>query len=142
MTVHEDWLKQLDSFKSDRLTLPPPTLGELGLEYLEITPNKSMVARVPFQKRFTNPVGVYQGGMLGACLDEVFGPLAYLTAGGATLTMSMAVTYLGTFTAEHGSCEVHAEVLKKTKNFIFLRADVRVPDGELIAHAETHVKIL
>ncbi len=142
MTVHEDWLKQLNSLSSDKLTLPPPTLAELGLEYLEIEPGKSMVARVPFQKRFTNPVGVYQGGMLGACLDEVFGPLSYLTAGGPTLTLSMAVTYLGSFSAEHGSCQIKAVVLKKTKNFIFLRADVTVPGGDLIAHAETHVKVL
>ncbi len=142
MTVHENWLKQLDSLRSESLTLPPPTLAELGLEYLEIEAGKSMVARVPFQKRFTNPVGVYQGGMLGACLDEVFGPLAYLTAGGATLTLSMAVTYLGTFTADQGSCCITAVVLKKTKNFIFLRADVTAPNGDLIAHAETHVKVL
>jgi acyl-coenzyme A thioesterase PaaI-like protein len=142
MTVHENWLKELDSLKSDKLTLPPPTLAELGLEYLEIEPGKSMVARVPFQSRFTNPVGLYQGGMLGACLDEVFGPLSYLTAGGPTLTLSMAVTYLGSFNAEHGSCHIKAVVLKKTKNFIFLRADVTVPEGDLIAHAETHVKVL
>jgi uncharacterized protein (TIGR00369 family) len=142
MTVHEAWLKQLESFNRENLTLPPPTLAELGLEYLEVVPGERMVARVPFQARFTNPVGVYQGGMLGACLDEVFGPLSYVTAGRPTLTLSMVVTYLGSFTAAHGECRITATVLKKTKNFVFLRADVTDPAGGLIAHAETHVKVL
>lgn len=142
MSVHEEWLKRLKAFPSVKLTLPPPTLAELGLEYTEVEPDVKMTAKVPFQKRFTNPVGVYQGGMLSACVDEVFGPLSYMTAQGATMTLSMNMTYLGTFKEEYGHCTIHAVVLKKTRNFIFLRADIKSPQGDLIAHAETHVKIL
>lgn len=141
MTIHEDWLKKLKAFPGN-LTLPPPTLTELGLEYTQIEPGKKMTARVPFQKRFTNPVGLYQGGMLSACIDEVFGPLSYMTAGGATVTLSMNVTYLGSFKEEMGHCEIEAIVIKKTKNFIFMRAEVKDPKGELLAHSESHVKVL
>jgi uncharacterized protein (TIGR00369 family) len=142
MTVHEQWLKKLASFPQDNITLPPPTLSELGLEYQEIEPGKKMRAKVPFQKRFTNPVGVFQGGMLSACVDEVFGPLSYMTAMGPTMTLSMNVTYLGAFKEEMAHCTIEALVLKKTKNFIFMRAEVLSPSGELLAHAETHVKVL
>lgn len=141
MNVHQEWLKQLQTFKGG-LELPPPTLNELGLEYTEIVPGVKMAARVPFQKRFTNPVGLFQGGMLAACIDEVFGPLSYITASGPCTTLSMNVTYLSGFKEEHGSCMIEAIVLKKTKNFIFMRADVKSPQGELLAHAETHVKVL
>ena len=141
MTIHEEWLKKLKSFPGN-LLLPPPTLKELGLEYTEIIPGEKMSAKVPFQKRFVNPVGLYQGGMLAACIDEVFGPLSYVTAGSACMTLSMNVTYLGAFKEEMGFCTIEAEILKKTKNFIFMRADVKSPDGELMAHAETHVKVL
>lgn len=141
MTVHQEWLKRLKDFPSDKLTLPPPTLNELGLEYTIIEPGK-LTAKVPFQKRFTNPVGVYQGGMLAACIDEVFGPLSYMTAHGPTMTLSMNMTYLGTFKEEFGHCTIEAVVLKKTKNFIFMRAEVLSPDKDLLAHAETHVKVL
>lgn len=142
MSVHEEWLKKIKTFPQDNITLPPPTLSELKLEYLEIVPGSKMKAKVPFQKRFTNPVGVFQGGMLSASIDEVFGPLSYMTAGGPTMTLSMNVTYLGSFKEEMGFCTVEAVVLKKTKNFIFMRADVNSPNGDLIAHAETHVKVL
>lgn len=141
MSVHQDWLHQLKHFQGN-LTLPPPTLSELGLEYTLVEPGKKMMAKVPFQKRFTNPVGLYQGGMLAACIDEVMGPLSYVTAGGACMTLSMNVTFLGAFKEEMGHCLIEAMVLKKTKNFIFMRADVRSPNGELIAHSESHVKVL
>jgi uncharacterized protein (TIGR00369 family) len=142
MSVHKNWLEKLKSFPTKNIILPPPTLEELGLEYTEIIPNIKMHAKVPFQKRFTNPVGLYQGGMLAACIDEVFGPLSYMTSNGPCITLSMNVTFLGSFTEDMGVCFIEAVILKKTKNFIFMRADVKSPDGELIAHAESHVKVL
>lgn len=141
MTIHNEFLKRLESFPG-ALTLPPPTLKELGLEYLVVESGVRMHAKVPFQKRFTNPVGFYQGGMLAACIDEVFGPLSYMTAGSACMTLSMNMTYLGVFKEEMQYCMIEATVLKKTKNFIFMRAEVLSPTGELMCHAETHVKIL
>lgn len=141
MNVHEQWLERLKHFSS-HLTLPPPTLTELGLEYLEIDPGVKMKAKVPFQKRFTNPVGIFQGGMLSACIDEVFGPLSYMSAGSACMTLSMNTTFLGAFKEEMNHCLIEASVLKKTKNFIFMRAEVKSPDGELLAHAESHVKVI
>ncbi len=141
MTIHEEWLKKLKSFPGN-MTLPPPTLSELGLEYTEIEPGRKMSAKVPFQKRFTNPVGLYQGGMLSACIDEVMGPLSYISSGSACMTLALNVTFLGAFKEEMGFCTIEAVVLKKTKNFIFMRADVKSPTGELIAHSEAHVKVL
>lgn len=142
MSVHQEWLKKVQAFPQEKLTLPPPTLNELGLEYIEMEPGVKLTAKVPFQKRFTNPVGVYQGGMLSACVDEVFGPLSYMTAQAPTMTLSMNMTYLGSFKEEFGHCIIKAIVLKKTRNFIFLRADIESPSGDLLAHAESHVKIL
>lgn len=141
MTTHEQWLELLKKFPGDKLTLPPPTLRELGLEYIEITPGK-LIAKAPFQERFTNPVGLYQGGMLAACIDEVFGPLSYMTAKAPCMTISMNTTYLGAFKKEMGSVLIEGTVLKQTRNFIFMRAEVKTHEGELIAHAETHVKVL
>lgn len=63
MSVHKQWLEKLKTFPGS-LTLPPPTLQELQIEYLEIVPGKVMTAKLPFQKRFINPVGVYQGAFL------------------------------------------------------------------------------
>jgi uncharacterized protein (TIGR00369 family) len=141
MTIHKQWLNKLKDFPG-HLHLPPPTLEELKLEYIEIQDGKKMVAKVPFQKRFTNPVGLFQGGILGACLDEVFGPLSYLAAKGPCLTLSMNITFLGSFNEQMDYCLIEAVVLKQTKNFIFLKGEVKTKEGELIAHSESHVKIV
>jgi acyl-coenzyme A thioesterase PaaI-like protein len=58
------------------------------------------------------------------------------------MTLSMNLSFLGSFKEEMLFCMIEATVLKKTKNFIFMRADVTSPSGDLIAHAETHVKVL
>jgi uncharacterized protein (TIGR00369 family) len=140
MSVHKQWLEKIASFKArSNLTLPPPSLAELKLEYTEIEPKKSMQAKLPFQKRFTNPLGVYQGGFLAAAIDEVFGPLSYLTAEGPCMTLSMNLTFLRPFTEQMGHCLIQAKVLKESQNFIFMRAEVVSLDGELLAHSESHV---
>jgi uncharacterized protein (TIGR00369 family) len=138
MTVHEDWLESLKQYP-EGLVLPPPSMHELQLEYLEVKPGERLVARLPFQERFTNPIGSYQGGFLSAGLDDVFGPLSYMTAKGPCLTLSLNVTFLRPFVKEMNHALITGVVLKNTKGFIFMRADVMGPNGDLLAHAESHV---
>lgn len=149
MTVHEIWLEKLKHFVADgkaqtgmELQLPAPSQKELQHEFLEIVPGVKMVAKVPFQKRFTNPIYTYQGGILSAALDDVFGPLAYVTAERPCTTLSLNTTFLRAFTEKMGHVIITANVLNKTKNFIFMRGEVMSPDGVIIAHAESHVAIL
>ena len=149
MSVHEQWLENLKKYRTDILAqtgtdlqLPPPSQTELQIEFLEIAPGKKMVARVPFQRRFSNPIYTYQGGMLTAAMDDVFGPLSYVTAERPCTTLSLNTTYLKAFTEKMGHIIITATVLSKTKSFIFMRADVHAPDGQMIAHAESHVAIL
>lgn len=149
MSVHEEWLAKIEHWKADLkaktgkdFLLPPPSNETLKVEYVEIEPGKKMSAKFPFQKRFANPVGLYQGGFLGAAIDEVFGPLAYITAGRPSMTLSLNVTFLGAFSESMGHVIVEAQVLQKTNNFIFMRADVRSPEGKHIAHAESHMAIM
>lgn len=148
MTVHDEWMKNLEGFRSQveasgmKIALPPPSMLELGLHYLEVKPNESMKAKLPFQKRFTNPVGTFQGGILAAGLDDVFGPLSYVSAGRPCLTLSLNLTFLKAFTEKMQFCTVEAIILQKTKSFIFMRGEARSPDGELLAVAESHVSIL
>ena len=148
MSVHENWLKEVTKTKSQLnsqgidIQLPPPSLIELAIEYLEVIPGKMIKGKVPFQKRFSNPIKTYQGGFLSAAMDDHFGPLSYITAGRPCTTLSLNVTYLKAFTEKMGFCLIHAEVLQKTKSFIFMRATVLSPEGDIIAHGESHVAIL
>lgn len=145
MSFHQKWLEQVVAFKNQlggKLQLPPPSLEELKIEYLEMIPSTKLVAKLPFQNRFTNPVKLYQGGFLAAGIDEVFGPLSYTTAGRPCMTLSMNLTYLKAFTEDMNFCVIEALVLQKTKSFIFMRAEVKSPTNDLLAHAESHVAIL
>lgn len=149
MTVHEEWLAKLTEYKNKvkqetgkELQLPPPTNLELKIEYLEINPGKNMIGKIPFQQRFTNPAGLYQGGFLAAALDEVFGPLSYISSGTVCMTLSLNLTFLKAFTPEMKEILVEAIVLQKTRNFIFMRGEARSLNGELLAFAESHVSIL
>lgn len=149
MSVHQDWQVKLKEMKDHMLAtagiefqLPPPSQVELKLEYMAIEPGKRMVARLPFQARFTNPIFTYQGGFLSAGMDDVFGPLSYITAGRPCTTLSLNTTFLKAFTSKMSYVEIEATVLQKTKSFIFMRAEVKSPEGDLLAHAESHVAIL
>lgn len=115
---------------------------ELKIEYLEAEPGKKIRGKVPFQKRFSNPIRTYQGGILSAAMDDHFGPLSYITAERPCTTLSLSTTFLKPFTEKMGFCIVEAEVLTKTKSFIFMRATVHSPEGVLIAHGESHVAIV
>ena len=148
MSVHDKWLQTLANMKgvfNDQgldIQLPPPSQLELQIEYLEVIPGKKIKGRVPFQKRFTNPIKTYQGGFLTAAMDDHFGPLSYITAEKPCTTLSLNTTFLKAFTESMGYCIVEAEVLQKTKSFIFMRATLTSPDGDILAHGESHVAIL
>jgi acyl-coenzyme A thioesterase PaaI-like protein len=148
MSVHETWLKSMAGMKAQLngmgvdIQLPPPSQIELKMEYLEVTPGKKIRAKVPFQQRFTNPIKTFQGGILAAVLDDCFGPLSYVTAERPCTTLSLNTTFLKPFTDKMGHCFVEVEVLQKTKSFIFMRGVVLSPEGDMLAHAESHVAIL
>lgn len=148
MSFHDEWLKSLEKTQSDLksqgadVQLPPPSMLELQIEYLEAIPGKLIKGKVPFQKRFSNPIRTYQGGLLSAAMDDHFGPLSYITAQGPCTTLSLNTTFLKPFTEKMLYCIIEAEVLQKTKSFIFMRATVKSPEGILIAHGDSHVAIL
>lgn len=148
MSFHDEWIKSLERTKNELnakgidIQLPPASMLELQIEYLEAVPGKMIKGKVPFQKRFTNPIKTYQGGILSAAIDDHFGPLSYISAGRPCTTLSLNMTYLKPFTEKMGHVIIEAEVVKQTKSFIFMRASVSSPEGELLAHSESHVNIL
>lgn len=144
MDTHQKILQSMESFNQQltgKLQLPPPTFVELKARFLDYTEGQSLTVEVPFQERFTNPVGSYQGGMFAAALDEAFGPLSYMTAQAPCVTLEMSITYLKGLRATDRHMLVKAEVLKKTSQFIFMRAEIRNPTGELLVSAQSHSSI-
>lgn len=144
MDTHQKILESMESFKrvmGGNLQLPPPTLTELGAKFIEYIPGSSLTVEVPFQPRFTNPIGTYQGGMFAAALDEAFGPLSYMTAEAPCMTLDMSLTYLKALLEKDAPMKVKAQVLKKTSQFIFMRAEIRNNKDELLVIAQSHSTI-
>lgn len=144
MDTHQKIIDGMESFKQKmggKLQLPPPTLIELGARFVDFQPGVSLTVEVPYQQRFTNPIGSYQGGMFAAAMDEALGPLSYMTAEAPCVTLDMALTYLKPLREAESPMQVKAEVVKKTSQFIFMRAEIRNNKGELLVIAQSHSSV-
>lgn len=148
MSIHEDVLSSMKEMASAfakagvHLQLPPPSGTLLGTTYTAIEQGTSLSARFGFNDAFQNPVGMFQGGLIGAAFDEVFGPLTYMAAERPTVTLEMSVSYVRPFTAKDKAITIRADVVSKTKSILLLRAEAHTEEGKLIATATTHCIIL
>jgi uncharacterized protein (TIGR00369 family) len=144
MTVNEqlfDGLKEMARRLAGAgvaLELPPPTNRTLGMDFVAIEPGKSLTSEFRFDPRFSGPLGIMQGGILSAAIDDTFGPLTYLAAQAPVMTIEMSTTYLRPFTAKDEVVRIHAEIVSKTKTLMVLKAEVRTREGKLVATSTTH----
>jgi len=124
------------------LQLPPASNQTLGIQYTHVEMGKSLRAEVKFDRRFTNPLGMFQGGFIGAVIDEVFGPLTYMAAERPAVAIEMNASYVRPFTEKDGTLVVHAEVVSKSNSLLLLRAEARTASGKLVATATNRSFIL
>ena len=57
----------VQKFRTDygiRLDAPPPSFRELHGEFVDVENNRRLKVRFPFDARFANPIGTFQGGVL------------------------------------------------------------------------------
>ncbi len=143
-TPHDDFLNLLLSFKAAHpsLELPPKIFVEMKGEVVAYDVQGSLQVQFPFDDRFTNPTGVFQGGMLCTAIDNVFGPLAYFVAGKPTVTLDLSCKYIRPFTREDSPILITASVTSKTRQFLILEAEVKSKGGKLLAVANTHCLIV
>jgi acyl-coenzyme A thioesterase PaaI-like protein len=138
--VREEMLKLgvLAKAAGIELILPPPVWHELGCEFIGFEPEKKLIARVPFNPRFTNPIGAYQGGLITAAMDNVWGPLSYMALKGPCVTVEMGTTFVRPFLAADEFMEVTASVTALTKNLAFMEGRATsVKSGKLLAFGRT-----
>lgn len=127
---------------AEGMEIPPPVVRELEGEFLSVDPGTSIVARWPVLDRHLGPAGTLQGGIMATMLDNTAGPLAYLTTDRLCVTVGLDVSFVRPVTREDGFVDVRVEVLDVTRRFVFLRAELRNPDGKLLASAQTELTAL
>lgn len=144
MSVHEQYMALMAKLNetNPELQLPPTSFTEMKAEVVAFDEGKSLTVQFPFDPRFTNPMGIFQGGMLCTAADNVFGPLSYFTAKGPCVTLDLGARYMRPFTKDLSPITVEAKVVSQTKQLLIMDARIFGNDGKLLATASTQFLIL
>jgi acyl-coenzyme A thioesterase PaaI-like protein len=120
----------------DRFLVPPPVFIELGGEFLNLDLEQNLlIARFPIDKRFLNPYGVLQGGMIAAAIDNTLGPLSMLVAP-PNLTRKLDIKFSRPAAIEDEFLLAEAKLIEKDGRRLYFTADARNPDNKLLARAK------
>ncbi|MCG6169453.1 PaaI family thioesterase [Leptospira sp. FAT2] len=141
----EDMNKMADKMAKEyglSLELPPKSFQEMKAEFVEFEGAKRIVVKIPYDDRFMNPIGIFQGGMLCTAIDNTFGPLSYLAAKRPCVTTDLSTQFFRSFFPKDEYVLIEAKVVSKSPAMMTMQAEVRNPKNKLIAIATSSVLIL
>lgn len=124
--------------------LPPPPIGGLmSFQPEAVEPGDVVFSCVPDESVY-NPIGVVHGGLVCTLLDSVAGCAVHSTlpAGTAYTSAEIKVNYLRPVRADSGKLIAHGWVVKPGRRLAFAEADVRAPDGKVIATATSTLLVM
>jgi uncharacterized protein (TIGR00369 family) len=124
------------------MDLPPRSFKEMNGEFIEIEGNRKIKVRFPYDDRFANPIGIFQGGMLCAAIDNTFGPLSYLALKRPSVTVELSTQFIRSFSPKDEFIDVEAKVISISSAVLIMHAEVKNRKGKLIATATTSFLIL
>ena len=140
--MHEDIIAHLGKNGEARgLEIPPQVFLDMEGEIINYAPQTSLTIRFPVKKRYQNPLGQMQGGMIVAAIDNVFGPLSYL-AGPPSGTTQLNTSFIRSVTPEDEYIEVTAQVDEITRRHVYMSARVKNAKDETVAISQTSFTIL
>lgn len=115
---------------------PPPVAGLLGWQLIDVDPEAGTI-EVSFQasEHFRNPIGVVQGGMLAAMLDDTLGPALVATLGPGEFapTADLHVQFLRP--AKPGRLIGRGRVVRRGGGIAFLAGELVDDSGTVVATA-------
>lgn len=126
----EVFLKNAHAAGLTHMKMPPPSVEEMGTEYLAGDFSTWLAAKFPFQPRYENPVGYYQGGMLGAAFDNVMGPLSYMAFNGPCVTLELHTRFVRPFRASDSAMIIQCYLTSLTKNILTIRGEAHTYHSE------------
>lgn len=124
------------------LKIPPPVFTEMGgqIDLLDSSAQR-LVARFPVQPRFQNPLGMMQGGMIAAAIDNTLGPLSFIVAP-PSVTRTLEITYLRPVTPDQTEIVAEATVVSQDEREVVIQVEVTSLSGKLLARGRATQKIL
>lgn len=125
-----------------KFRIPPPVFEHMQGEFLAFDEQAAtLTTRFPVLEEFLNPYGILQGGIIAAAVDNTIGPLGFLIAP-PNVTRRMEMKYSKAVTVEMGTITVTARLTERSGRRLSFSAEVRSPQGELLARAKAEHWIL
>jgi uncharacterized protein (TIGR00369 family) len=119
--------------------VPPNCDLTLGMVCIDKSEPGATTWRMPADERFTNPVGVIQGGFLAACCDSAMGAATVTWARGQKVfsaNAEMKISFLAPV-RPGGVLTCASRVVSGGRRVAFVEADVTDDEGRLVARASS-----
>ena len=122
-----------------RIQVPPNCELTLGMSCVDKAVPGRTVWRMRADERFSNPVGVIQGGFLAAICDSAMGAATVTWAEGAKIRAANAEMKISFLRAARpgGFLTCSSRVVSAGSRVVFVEADVTDDDGRLVAKASS-----
>ena len=121
------------TFEEMQMVLPPPVFTEMRGEIIELDfEAKSLTAKFPVERRFANPMGYMQGGMIVAAMDNAIGPLSFVIAP-PSVTAQFNTSYLRPILPTDDNIIVIAQLTERTKRQLYFTATVYNTEDKVLA---------
>ncbi len=116
--------------------IPPPVFVTMRGEFLAFDAQAGVLeARFPVLDEYLNPYGAMQGGMVAAAVDNTLGPLSMLVAP-PNVTRRLQMKYSRQVTPDLEYVTVKGRLLERKGRWLTFSAEVRDPEGALLARAQ------
>ncbi len=122
-----------------QVQVPPNCDLTLGMVCVDKSVPGTTVWQMPADERFTNPVGLLQGGFLAACCDSAMGAATVTWAKGRKVfsaNAEMKVSFLAPV-RPGGTLTCTAKVVSGGNRVAFVEAELADGDGRLVAKASS-----
>ncbi len=122
-----------------RVQVPPNCDLTLGMVCIDKSQPGRTVWQMPADERFTNPVGVLQGGFVAALCDSAMGAASITWAQGRKVysaNAEMKVSFLAPVSPQ-GTLTCTSQVISGGARTAFVEADVTDDSGRLVAKASS-----
>ncbi len=138
---HDNIVKEWVERSPKNLDFPPNCFHHMSTQFVEWHRGaRTLIAHIPCKPEFYNPRHYMQGGFVVAALDNVLGPLSYLS-GVPSVTVQLNTTFVRPVAASLDYIVITAAIVDKTSSKIFSTAEARAPSGKLLTtvQATSHI---
>ena len=123
------------------LQIPPPVFTDMEAEVVGYAEGEALRVRFPVLARYQNPMGLMQGGVLVAAIDNCVGPLSFLVAP-PSVTTHLNTQYLRPVPPSCAWVEVEARLVARTRTLLHFDATVTDDGGRAVARAQATCQVL